>query len=179
MQAPRPQHYVLNPNNYVVGGFILYSVLSSYLEFAYPMNQGWVALQKVRAKTVQVRDTWLLMKGWGKTGRCRCSYRRTDWVWEKNRLKFRTSGKLPTSLEEYMEYSLHQWRKTEKTTKLVWFGTGLGLGTLGYWPLMPQKSPRTLLVIMVEPRHYFEYYKHWIAWHMHPPNRCWFLRAYL
>ena len=32
-----------------------------------------------------------------------------------NRLKFKTSRKLPIILEEYMEYTSHKYRKTERS----------------------------------------------------------------
>ena len=40
--------------------------------------------------------------GWGEPA---VSYKRTGWVWENNRLKFKMAGKLPIIKEEFIEYT--------------------------------------------------------------------------
>ena len=70
-----------------------------------------------------------------------CSYKRTNWVWKINWLDFKTSGKLPTHLEEFTEYSPNSVKKYWKMSTLKW----LVLETLGFRPIMPKISPRTLV----------------------------------
>ena len=57
------------------------------------------------------------------------SYRWTGWVWENNRLKLETSGGLPITLEEYMEYTLNEWKQNRKMSTC----NRLDLESFGSW----------------------------------------------
>ena len=54
-----------------------------------------------------------------------------------NRLKFKTTGKLPIMLEEFIEYTQFNKRKFEGCQHV----TGWTCKTLGSQPIMPKKSP--------------------------------------
>ena len=57
-------------------------------------------------------------------------------------LKFETSGKSPTILEESVECILDEFRKPQKMSTC----NRLDLETLGSWPIMPKNHPWTLVL---------------------------------
>ena len=54
-----------------------------------------------------------------------------------NRLRFKTSGELPITLEELMEYTSNQYRKTEGSMSTC---NRLDLQTLGSQPMIVPKN---------------------------------------
>ena len=66
------------------------------------------------------------------------SCRRTRWSLRKHRLRFETSGELPTILEESIEYASIEWKQKWKMSTC----NRLNLESLGSWPtLYAQKLP--------------------------------------